>query len=161
MIRQAECSDIPIIEDILLDAVNYLRQAHLENQWNETNIKWDHLCSSYKIENFYIACDNNIPVGCMALTDYDEKYWPEIEKGKSLYLHKLAVKRKFLGKGFSNELINFAKQLAFSKGVNALRLDCNYHRKRLRKFYEDAGFVYVKKMCIDETNNMALYAMYK
>lgn len=34
----------------------------------------------------------------MAITDLDQKYWPEIPQGKSLYIHKLAVKREFAGK---------------------------------------------------------------
>lgn len=158
MIRQANINDIQIIEDILLDAVIYLKNAGLENQWNETNIKWKCLSKDYKIEDFYIAYDNDEPVGCMALTDYDFKYWPEVEKGRSFYLHKLAVKREFAGKGHSKELISFAKYLALSNKVNAIRLDCNYHRKKLREIYENGGFVFVSKKCIKVNNDMALYA---
>ncbi|MDD3223659.1 MAG: hypothetical protein PHX70_02950 [Clostridium sp.] len=43
----------------------------------------------------------------MAITDLDTKYWPEIPKEKSLYIHKLAVKRVIVGekhyKGGKNE----------------------------------------------------------
>lgn len=93
----------------------------------------------------------------MALTDYDQKYWPEVERGQSLYLHKLAVKREFAGKGYSKELITFAKDLALSKGINSIRLDCNYHRKKLREIYENEGFVFASKKCIKVNNDMALY----
>lgn len=157
MIRQANINDIHIIEDILLDAVIYLKKAGLENQWNETNIKWEYLSKDYKIESFYIAYENNKPAGCMALTDSDTKYWPEIEKGQSLYLHKLAVKREAAGKGYSKKLITFAKDLALSRGVDVIRLDCNYHRTKLREFYENEGFIFVSKKYIKKNYDMALY----
>ncbi len=38
-------------------------------------------------------------------TNYDPTYWPYIPKGESLYLHKVAVKRTYAGKGFTKELI--------------------------------------------------------
>ncbi|HCW52744.1 MAG TPA: GNAT family N-acetyltransferase [Clostridium sp.] len=157
MIRQAVSSDIPVIEDILLDAVIYLRKAGLENQWNEANIKCECLSKEYRIEDFYIAYDDNKAEGCMALTDFDLKYWPEIEKGQSLYIHKLAVKREYAGRGCSHELISFAKDLALNNGADSLRLDCNYYRKKLREIYENEGFEYVSKKCIGENNYMALY----
>lgn len=47
-----------------------------------------------------------MPAACIAITDLDSKYWSEISQRKSLYIHKLAVKRKFAGKGVSKELIN-------------------------------------------------------
>lgn len=157
MIRQASNNDIPFIEDILLDAVTFLRKAGLENQWNEINIKWDSLSKDYKIDDFYIDYEDNIPVACMALTDYDKKYWPEIAKGKSIYLHKLAVKREFAGRGYSKDLINFAKDLSHEKGINSIRLDCNFYREKLRSVYENEGFVFVRKHGEGFNTKMALY----
>lgn len=101
MIKQANECDIPIIEEILLDAVNWMSKSGLQNKWNESNIKWSGLSRSYKISDFYISYQNALPTACMALTDYDPTYWPDMPKGESLYLHKLAVKRLFAGKGFS------------------------------------------------------------
>lgn len=49
----------------------------------------------------------------MTIIGLDTKYWPEISKGKSLYIHKLTVKRVIAGKGVSKELINFAPNLSF------------------------------------------------
>lgn len=72
MIKQANEQDISIIEDILLDAVNYLNKLCMPNQWNKTNIKWDNLSKDYVIYDFYIAYANEITAGCMALIDYDE-----------------------------------------------------------------------------------------
>ncbi|MBP1756048.1 MAG: hypothetical protein H6Q59_2446 [Firmicutes bacterium] len=157
MVKQADENDIPIIEEILLDAVNWMSKRGEPNQWNETNVKWSILSKSYKINNFYIAYHNGQPSAIMALTDYDPTYWPNIPKGESLYLHKLAVKRLSAGKGASKELIDFAKNLAHNNGIKAIRLNCNQHRAKLRAIYENEGFVCVEEKSFDGINDTALY----
>lgn len=52
MVKQADEYDIPIIEEILLDAVNWMSKSGLQNQWNESNVKWSNLSKSYKIDNY-------------------------------------------------------------------------------------------------------------
>ncbi|WP_010249836.1 GNAT family N-acetyltransferase [Acetivibrio cellulolyticus] len=157
MVKQADECDIPIIEEILLDAVNWMSNNGLQNQWNESNVKWSSLSKSYRINNFYIAYQNGLPSACMALTDYDPTYWPNIPKGESLYLHKFAVKRTFAGKGLSKELIDFAKKLACSYCITAIRLNCNQHRNKLRAVYEKEGFICVEEKTFFERHDTALY----
>lgn len=158
LIKQADEHDIPIIEEILLDAVNWMSESGLQNQWNESNVKWANLSKSFNIRNFYIAYQNGIPTACMALTDYDPTYWPDIPKGQSLYLHKLAVKRAFAGKGGSIELINFAKNVAQNNCINTIRLNCNQHRNRLRAIYEKEGFICVGEKSFFDNYDTALYS---
>jgi GNAT superfamily N-acetyltransferase len=93
----------------------------------------------------------------MALTDYDPTYWPNIPKGESLYLHKLAVKRIFAGKGFSKELIDYAKNLALSYSIKAIRLNCNQLRNKLRSVYENECFICVEEKQFLEKHDTALY----
>lgn len=157
MVKQADECDILIIEEILLDAVNWMSKSGQQNQWNDSNVKWSNLSKSYKINNFYIAYENVLPTACMALTDYDPIYWTNIPKGESLYLHKVAVKRAFAGKGFSKELIDFTKNLALSYCINAIRLNCNQHRNKLRAVYENEGFICVEEKTFFGKYDTALY----
>ena len=157
MVKQANKNDIPIIEEILLDAVNWMHSNGLENQWDKSNIKWFNLSKQYKFSDFYIAYENNIPAACMALTDYDPTHWPDIPKGESLYLHKVAVKCLFAGKGLSKELIDFAKNKAHEFSIKTIRLDCNQHRNKLRAIYEKEGFVCVEEKTFLDTYDIALY----
>ncbi|WP_160692252.1 GNAT family N-acetyltransferase [Clostridium sp. C2-6-12] len=157
MIKQANKNDILTIEEILMDAVIWMKKNKLQNQWNEENIKWNSLSKEYEINDFYIDFQNGIPAACVAITDLDLKYWPEIPQGKSLFIHKLAVKREFSGKGISKELIDFAKKLSLENGINSLRLDCNSQRNKLRMLYENEGFIYVERKKSESNCNMALY----
>ncbi len=157
MIKQADACDTPIIEEILLDAVSWMSKSGLQNQWNRSNVKWSNLSNSYKINDFYIAYQDGLPTACVAVTDYDPTYWPHIPKGESLYLHKFAVKRAFAGKGFSKELFGFAKNLALTYGIHAIRLNCNQHRNKLRAVYENEGFICVEEKTFFEKYDTALY----
>lgn len=157
MIKQADENDILTIEGILIEAVIWMKKSKLQNQWNEDSVKWNSLSKDYKIRDFYIDYKNGVPTACVAITDLDQKYWPEISQGKSLYIHKLAVKREFAGKGISKELINFAKKLSFKKGIDSIRLDCNFQRDKLRILYANEGFIYSGWKKSKSNCDMALY----
>jgi GNAT superfamily N-acetyltransferase len=157
MIKQADKKDILIIERILLNAVIWMKDHGLQNQWNENSIKWNSLSKDYEITDFYINYQKEVPVACVAITDLDLKYWPAIPKGKSLYIHKLTVMREFAGKGISKELIDFAKEISLKRGINSLRLECNLQRDKLRSLYEREGFIYAGKKSLENNYDMALY----
>ena len=161
MIKQANENDILTIEEILLDAVMWMKKNKMQNQWDENSIKWDILSIDYQLNNFYIDYENGIPAACIAITDLDQKYWPEIPQGESLYIHKLAVKRVFSGKGISKELINYVKTLLLKNAVDSLRLDCDLQRKKLRMLYESEGFMYAATKKLGSNYDMALYIWHR
>ena len=151
-IKQATEADIPIIEDILTGTVAWLDSID-QHLWEYADVQWDAMARFYGCTpaNFYIAyADDQSGDGqsaaCMALFDYDATFWPDIAPGKSLYLHKIAVRRAFAGQGVSQALINFAKDEAKKRGIATLRLDTHPDRHKLRAVYEKQGFV-----CVEET----------
>ena len=152
MVKQATEKDIPVIENILLDAVQWM-----DHQWEAENVKWNHLSKYYTIGDFYIAYDENVPAACMALIDYDPNFWPDVPRGNSLYLHKVAVIRKYAGKGFSKELVDFAKTRAVALGISSLRLDCHKNRNKVRNVYEKQGFVCVEEKTLFGRYETAFY----
>lgn len=149
-IRQAKEKDIPVIEDILKEAEAWLESLGL-GIWGKEQMTWDGLSKDYQVGDFYIASADGVPVGCMALVDYDPEFWPDIEKGGSLFMHRLAVRRFAAKTGVPSALIAFAKDRARRLGVN-LRLDCMRDRSKLRKLYKNHGFV-----CVGEKNMWNLF----
>lgn len=55
-------------------------------------------------------------------------------------MYWLAVSRKFSGKGFSKEMVNFASNYAREKGFEMLRLDTNANEEKLVLLYKSLGF---------------------
>ena len=142
-IKQADTNDIPAIEEILLDAVNWLERIN-QPLWNQAQVTWERLSKQFIPENFYIAYIKNKPAGCMALVDHDPFFWPDVKKGEALFIHKLAVKRFAAGNGISIALFDFAVNQCREKSIKTLRLDTDGNRKKVVKVYEDFGFV-----CVD------------
>jgi len=136
--------DTAIIEDILRDSVRWL-DAIGQSMWREDQITWVRLSRDFSISDFRIALLDGVPAACMAVVDHDPVFWPDVKKGRSLFIHKLAVKRFAAGKGLSDALIADAKAMCVDRGIAALRLDCAQDRPKLRTVYERNGF-----LCVEE-----------
>ena len=158
IIKQAAEADIPVIESILLDTVNWLNVMG-QPLWGADEIKWDTLSKKHKIGDFYIAYVDGTPSGCMALVDYDPFFWPDVKKGESLFIHKLAVTKAARKTGVSDALVDFFKEQGKLNGKDIIRLDTHAWRPKTRAFYERHGFVSVGvKVCeSDSSKNTTLY----
>ena len=75
------------------------------------------------------------------LLSYEDKFfYPEIPPNTSGFIHKLAIRRKYAGKGLAKILIDYVKSVCKEKGIESIRLDCDPHRNKLCAFYESLGF---------------------
>ncbi len=156
VIKQAEISDISILESIFADVVHWMDDNGL-HQWEHEHVKWHELSQYFAPSDFFIAYADNAPSACMALIDHDPYFWPDIPQGESLFLHKVAVKRAFSGMGISKAMIDFAKQKAQTLGIKTLRLDCHQHRHKVRAVYEKQGFVCVEEKTLFGKYDAAFY----
>jgi len=156
IIKQAREGDAPVIEGILLEAVNRLIRTG-EPLWDADEVKWDSLSRDYDISDFYIAYLDGVPAGCMALTDHDPFFWPEVNKGEALIIHKLAVTDLARKTGAADALIDFSKAQASARGAATVRLDTHALRPRLRAFYERHGFEYIKTIVYNGDRHTAFY----
>lgn len=98
-----------------------------------------------KIENqvikgmFWLAKVNGEIAGCLRFQTEDMEYWDDIPHSDSAFVHRVAVKRKFAGKGVAIALLDWAKLQAKLLNKKYLRLDCD-QRQKLILFYESQGF---------------------
>ena len=60
----------------------------------------------------------------------------------ALYIHKLAIRRKYSDKKLGREIINLIEMRAAQQGIKYLRLACVAHNDKLRKYYESCGFIF-------------------
>ena len=108
IIKQATESDIPVPEEVLLNTVNWLNEME-QPLWNANEVTWDELSKNYRISDFYIAYADGKPSGCLALVDHDPFFWPDVKKGESLFIHKLAVTEAARKAGVADALIEFLR----------------------------------------------------
>src|SRR5262249_23142753 len=70
----------------------------------------------------------------------DLLFWPDFPESTSAYIHRLAVARRFAGRGVSTAILEWAAELTRTLGRSFLRLDCDAARPALRSVYERFGF---------------------
>ena len=155
-IKQTTEAEIPVIEGILLDTVIWLNEMN-QPLWGENEVTWDALSKNYKIDDFYIAYANGNPAGCMALVDHDPFFWPDVKRGESLFIHKLAVTRAARKSGVADALMETFKEQGAMRGAKTLRLDTHALRPKLRAFYERHGFVFIEVKIFKGDRHTAFY----
>jgi GNAT superfamily N-acetyltransferase len=76
---------------------------------------------------------------CMYLHGEDTLFWPQARPGEAFYIHRLAVARKYAGRGFAQTMLRWAETETTARGRLYLRLDCE-PREKLLALYASAGF---------------------
>lgn len=136
----------PVSENELEHFVSLLREAALwlkhdgHEMWSEGQLTIERVLAQYALDEMYLGYIDEDAAATMILQEEDTLFWPELERGDSLFLHKLAVRRKYAKQGVSVEMINWAKARAVSLGKTYVRLDCAADRPKLHRFYESQGF---------------------
>jgi GNAT superfamily N-acetyltransferase len=108
--------------------------------WHPEGLSPAALLERYRIGEMYLgwlACE---PVAAMVLQEEDRTFWPDAPPGESLFVHKLAVARRYGGRGLSRSMLDAARDRALATGKAYLRLDCAAERPKVRGLYESYGF---------------------
>mgnify|MGYP000705438449 FL=1 len=134
-IRQAREADKPAIEAMYGRRVRY-NDAHGIHQWNPDEVSWEAFSKLYSIADYYVGTVNEKAVCGLFIVDEDALYWPDMEKGTSLYLHKICVDPAYSGNGYADAIIEKGRR----EGYPDVRLDVREHKDKLRRMYERNGF---------------------
>ncbi len=89
----------------------------------------------------YLALLAGQAVGTFALQWADEETWGSLPDDAG-YVHGLAVRRDFAGRGLGRELLRWKENRVSLSGRKYLRLDCTAENEALNAYYRRAGFTY-------------------
>ena len=94
-------------------------------------------------ELYVLEIDKTL-IGCIAIsTLIDDEYIPVkwlTPNENNVYVHRLAIHPNFQGKGFAQQLMDFAEQHAIENNYESIRLDTFSQNKRNQLFYELRGY---------------------
>lgn len=139
-IEQAENEDVETVAAILQEAANWLIENN-QKLWQLDELAADQIREQVENGMFWLAKADGEAAGCVRFQLADEEYWGDVPHADSAFVHRLAVKRKFAGKGIAQKLLDWAKIKAAAEGREFLRLDC-INRETLRRVYENYGFAF-------------------
>jgi GNAT superfamily N-acetyltransferase len=138
-IEQARPEASAAVAAVLNEAAQWLA-AQGRPLWSASDVDPARIRRDAEAGSYFIARKNGEVTGVVRLDLEDPYFWPEIENGSSLYVHKLAVSRASAGLGVAALLLAFAQERARNLGRPVLRLDCVADRAPLRALYERSGF---------------------
>ena len=144
---------IKLFSKVLIDVAEGLIISG-QPMWEPVNLTVEALLKQYDIHNMKMCYENNELIGVFILQWYDSLFWPEIKADTAGFIHKLAVRREFNDKGYGNKIIEEVKLICISINVNYLKLNCGTFRTRLRNFYENAGFIMLDRVFIDNRDQI-------
>ncbi len=141
LIGQAGMEFFPEVHALIREIARWLAEIG-EPLWGDPEISGEELAQVARAGELVIARNAGELCACMYLHDEDRLFWPEARMAEALYVHRLAVARRFAGLGYAHLMLDWAGREARSKGRKYLRLDCE-PRPKLLALYQSAGFVVV------------------
>lgn len=143
MIRKGKVEDIKII----MDLTNACAKAMIANgiyQWNEHYPNPSAFKKDIERNELYVLeIDAKIKGTIVISTFIDQEYIPVkwlTKNENNIYIHRLAIHPNLQGKGYAQQLMNFAEQFAIENNYSSIRLDTFSQNKRNQKFYELRGY---------------------
>jgi ribosomal protein S18 acetylase RimI-like enzyme len=138
VVRQATLADADAVSAILQEASEWLVERGTP-MWRENEVHSDAIRADIEAGLFFLGTLAGEAAGTLKFQLSDLLFWPDAGDD-SAYVHRLAVRRCFAGRGLSQRLLAWAADRAAAHGRPYLRLDCDAERRRLRDLYERFGF---------------------
>ncbi len=143
MIRLAKKEEIPQLLAITKACANDMISRNIF-QWNEEYPSPKAFENDVFRKELYVLITNDKIIGCLVLTPKMDKEYLAIKwltpNSNNLYVHRLAIHPEEQGKGWAQNLMDFAEQFAIKKNYTSIRLDTFSRNKRNQKIYELRGY---------------------
>ncbi len=143
-VRTGEEADVPVVLALLDGAVRWLVERGHVGQWGtepqSTNPRRIVTITQWAGDgSLYLACLDQQPVGALAV-GAAPAYVPAVDEPE-LYVNLLVTDRALAGRGIGRRLLTHAREIARTRGVGLLRMDCYSGDDRtLVRYYEQEGF---------------------
>jgi len=138
-VERAGSDDLGVVTEILREAAAWAEACHGE-LWSAAEIAAARVHADIERGEFFIAHCDGVAAATIRYQLTDDEFWPEAPAGDAAYVHRLAVRREFAGRGIASALLDWAAERARGQGLTRLRLDADLSRPKLRALYERCGF---------------------
>ncbi len=145
-IRLASKDDLKQIQDLFVDASEYMKSEGNLIQWQEKDFaSKENVLQLIAGNDFYVAIDQSEIIGFYKLQYGIDKTYNEIRKGKWLNdkeyvtIHRFAVKNH--RKGIATLLLNRIETEILKKGIYNIRIDTHKDNVSMNAFLHKNNFI--------------------
>jgi GNAT superfamily N-acetyltransferase len=137
-IARGSLDDVTEVDALIRATAEWLI-AKGEPLWGPNETSLDELVHVAHTGELVVGRANGELATCMYLHNEDRVFWPQVPLGEAFYIHRLAVARKFAGRGYAHAMLEWAEGEARRNRRPFLRLDCE-PRAKLLALYRSAGY---------------------
>ena len=137
----AALEDIDTVLGILDEAVSWIIEQRLPSVWKPGEFSRETFLEQISRGEVHIGLVDEQPAGTITLQWADRVFWGE-QLPDSGYVHKLAVRRAYAGKKVGLDMLRWAEAESRTVVKRFLRPNCLAADKKIREYYERAGFLY-------------------
>ena len=138
--RLARDNEIDAIFSLYEKRIQWMDESGIQ-QWNMTNYLEVYPISYYadrqKMGELYVLSKEDVVIGTVVLLQSDE-CWPQMADSPAYYVHNLVTDLSVKGAG--KIILSEVEEMAISKGIQFLRLDCAVDNESLNEYYESMGY---------------------
>lgn len=150
----AQPEELPLVMEILAEAAAWLVDKGIDQWPSPPNEHWQRrMAAAIDRQELYTLGIVKNRLGMVRFT-WSDPYWPDDDQAG--YVHSMAIRSAMHGQGLGLWILNWAGMKVMQADKPCLRLDCLASNGRLRRYYEDQGFVYQGDV-IDRDYVAALY----
>jgi len=143
MIRRAKIPEIPDILDITKACAVFMIDKGIY-QWNEEYPSSKAFEKDIERKELFVLEKAAKVIGTVVISTLMDDEYASVKwltpNSNNVYIHRLSVAPKFQGKGYAQQLMDFAENLARENGYISIRLDTFSQNRRNQKFYETRGY---------------------
>ncbi len=133
--------DLDLVIGILDEAAEWLESKGFPTRWHTAQLAGEKFLSQIRQNEVFLARIGEETVGTLTLQWSDPVFW-QGDSADAGYVHKFAVRRAYAGRRIGEAMLQWAEGQASRAGKNYLRLDCLANNKKIREYYERAGFIH-------------------
>ncbi len=151
-LKQITIDDLPFVVEQFKEAAKKIAKLEIDHwqYWvDPPKEKVDWVIEGLEgLEFYYVQKEDGEQIGMLRIMDEDLIYWgPQADKAR--YVHSLAIKEKFNGKGLGKVVLDMVAKEAGREGCKYLRLDCDSKNSRLCNYYLGLGFEQVGQVKLE------------
>lgn len=160
MIKKATKNDVNAIMAIIRACAKAMVAKGIY-QWNKHYPNAKAFEVDIDRNELYVLLINQEIIGCITIsTVKDEEYLPIkwlTKTENNIYIHRLSIHPKHQGKGYAQQLMDFAEDYAVKNNYASVRLDTFSQNKRNQKFYEQRGYKRLGNIYFPKQSNYPFY----
>ena len=144
--RKAALSEIAPIWEILQQAI-LRRKEDGSTQWQDGYPNPEVVKKDIEKEQGFVLIAGETIIGYSAVLINDEPAYATIEgnwltNNDFVVVHRLAISKKYLGKGFAKMIFKYIEDFALSNNIYSIKADTNFDNIAMIKIFESLGYSY-------------------